>query len=178
MRQVDRRTKVSRRVFLQGSATAAAAAGMSISSEAVWAQEAQNLSPHTMATLALMARDIYPHDQLADVYYVKAVAGYDDKAGKDAAFRKMVETGVAQLDANSQKSHKSNYLLVAWETDRVTLLSGVEQGALFKKLHGDLLVTLYNNKEIWPKFGYEGSSADKGGYINRGFNDIDWLPQA
>ena len=54
----------------------------------------------------------------------------------------------------------------------------IEQGALFKKLRGDLLVTLYNNKEVWPKFGYEGASADKGGYINRGFNDIDWLPQA
>ena len=90
----------------------------------------------------------------------------------------MVETGVAQLDAGAQQHHKSPYLMVAWETDRVVLLQGVAQGALFKKLQGDLLVTLYNNKEVWPKFGYEGASADKGGYINRGFNDIDWLPQA
>ena len=183
MREVDRRTKVSRRVFLRGSATAVpaaavAAAGMSISPEAAWAQDAKNLTPHTMATLARMARDIYPHDRLADVYYVKAVAGYDAKAGQDAAFRKMVETGVAQLDASAQQHHKSPYLMVAWEADRVVLLQGIEQGALFKKLQGDLLVTLYNNKEVWPKFGYEGASADKGGYINRGFNDIDWLPQA
>ena len=61
MRQVDRRTKVSRRVFLRGSATAVpaaaiAAAGMSISSEAAWAQDAKTLTPHTMATLARMAR--------------------------------------------------------------------------------------------------------------------------
>jgi hypothetical protein len=90
----------------------------------------------------------------------------------------MVETGVAELDAAAQQKHKSPYLIVAWETDRVALLQGIEKGALFTKLHGDLLVTLYNNKEVWPKFGYEGSSADKGGYINRGFNDIDWLPQA
>jgi len=34
---------------------------------------------------------------------------------------------------------------------------------------------LYNQKPLWAKFGYEGSSADKGGYINRGFNDIDWV---
>ncbi len=183
MRQLDKRTRVSRRVFLRGSATAVptaamAAAGIGISAEAAWAQDAKNLSPHIMATLVLMARDIYPHDRLADIYYVKAVAGYDDKAGQDAAFRRMVETGVTQLDAAAQQRHKSPYLLVAWENDRVVLLQGVEQGALFKKLHGDLLVTLYNNKEVWPKFGYEGASADKGGYINRGFNDIDWLPQA
>jgi hypothetical protein len=183
MRQVDRRTKVSRRVFLRGSANAVpaaaiAAAGMSISPEAAWAQDAKTLTPHTMATLARMARDIYPHDRLADVYYIKAVAGYDDKAGQDAGFRKMVDTGVAQLDASAQQHHKSPYMMVEWENDRVVLLQGVEQGALFKKLHGDLLITLYNNKEVWPKFGYEGASADKGGYINRGFNDIDWLPQA
>jgi len=182
MREVDRRTKVSRRVFLRSSATAVpaaavAAAGMTISPEAGWAQDAKALTPHTMATLARMARDIYPHDRLADVYYITAVAGYDAKAEKDAAFRKMVETGVAQLDAGAQQRHRSPYLAVAWESDRVVLLQGAAQGALFKKLQGDLLVTLYNNKEVWPKFGYEGASADKGGYINRGFNDIDWLPQ-
>jgi hypothetical protein len=183
MRLVDRRTRVSRRAFLRGSATAVpaaavAAAGVSIGAEAAWAQAAKNLKPHTMATLVLMARDIYPHDRLADVYYVQAVAGYDAKAGQDAAFQKMVEEGVAQLDAAAQKNHKSTYLVVAWEDDRVALLRGVERGALFQKMRGDLLVSLYNNKEIWPKFGYEGASAEKGGYINRGFNDIDWLPQA
>ncbi len=38
--------------------------------------------------------------------------------------------------------------------------------------------SLYNQKELWPRFGYEGSSAEHGGYINRGFADIDWLPKA
>ena len=76
MRDVDRRTKVSRRMFLRGSATAVpaaavAAAGMSIGPEAAWAQDAKNLKPHTMATLVRMARDIYPHDRLADVYYMQ-----------------------------------------------------------------------------------------------------------
>jgi hypothetical protein len=41
-------------------------------------------------------------------------------------------------------------------------------------LRSDLIASLYNNPEVWPKFGYEGSSAEHGGYINRGFNDIDW----
>ena len=40
------------------------------------------------------------------------------------------------------------------------------------------IVSLYNQKEVWPRFGYEGSSAEHGGYINRGFADIDWLPKA
>ena len=34
---------------------------------------------------------------------------------------------------------------------------------------------LYNQPEVWTILGYEGESASKGGYINRGFNDIAWL---
>ena len=109
MREIDRRKQVSRRGFLQGSATAVpaaglAAAGMGISPHAAWAQAATNLKPHTMATLVLMARDIYPHDRLADIYYIKAVTPYDAKAGSDAAFHKMVETGVAEVDAWAQRA--------------------------------------------------------------------------
>jgi hypothetical protein len=171
MREIDRRKQVSRRVFLQGSATAVpaaglAAAGVSVGARAAWGQAATNLKPHTMATLVLMARDIYPHDRLADIYYIKAVTPYDAKAGGDAAFHKMIDSGVAELDAGAQKSHKTNYLQVPWEADRV------------KKIRGDLVVSLYNQPEVWPKFGYEGASADKGGYLHRGFNDLDWLPES
>jgi hypothetical protein len=67
---------------------------------------------------------------------------------------------------------------VPWEADRVVVLRGVEQTPFFKKVRSDLVVSLYNQEAIWPKFGYEGSSADKGGYIHRGFDDIDWLPTA
>jgi hypothetical protein len=28
---------------------------------------------------------------------------------------------------------------------------------------------------VWPIFGYEGESYSKGGYIKRGFDDIDWI---
>jgi len=183
MREIDKRTRVSRRVFLRNSATvlpaaAAASAGMTIGAEEAWAQGATTLKPHTMATLARMARDIYPHDRLADVYYIKAVAGYDALAAKDPKLAKMIEDGVAALDAAAQKAQKSTYLLVAWEKDRVALLTAAEKSPLFQKLRGELLVSLYNNPDVWPKFGYEGESASKGGYINRGFDDINWLPTA
>ena len=184
MREIDRRTRVSRRVFLQGSATAVpaaglAAAGMGISAQAAWAQGAANLKPHTMATLVLMARDIYPHDRLGDVYYVKAVTPLDGKAGSDAALKKMIEAGVAELDGLAQRQNKAaGYLQTPWEADRVAVLKLVEKGPFFQKVRGTLVVSLYNQQEVWPKFGYEGASADKGGYINRGFNDLDWLPES
>jgi hypothetical protein len=171
--------QVSRRTFLRSSATAvpaaaAAAAGISISPHAAWAQAAKNLKPQTMATLVRAARDIYPHDKLADSFYVTAVSGYDSA---DAKTRDLMEVGVALLDAESRKRFDHPYIEVLDENDRVFVLRAVESTPFFKKLRSDLVVTLYNQKPLWAKFGYEGASADKGGYINRGFNDIDWLPE-
>jgi hypothetical protein len=31
---------------------------------------------------------------------------------------------------------------------------------------------------VWAKLGYQGPSAELGGYINRGFNDQDWMDKA
>jgi hypothetical protein len=183
MREVDRRTRVSRRVFIRGAATAgpalaAAAAGITINAESAWAQSATTLSPHVMATLATVARDIYPHDRLGDVYYVNAVTGYDAGAKSSADLKALLEAGVASLDSGAQDRFGVVYIEVVSENDRVALLRDMEKSKFFQKLRSDLLLTLYNQKPLWVKFGYEGASADKGGYIHRGFNDIDWLPEA
>ena len=45
-------------------------------------------------------------------------------------------------------------------------------------MRGDCVTGIYNNPEVWKVLGYEGPSAELGGYINRGFSDIDWLQDA
>lgn len=181
MREVDPRSKFSRRFVLKALATTApaiavvGAAGVAV--EDAWA-EGGALAPSTMKTLVKVARDIYPHDMLGDVYYVTAIQPWNDKAGEDPAVKTMLEDGVKRLDADAQDRHEAAYSDVAWEDDRVKLLQSIEHTEFFKKLRSDLVVSLYNQHDLWPKFGYEGSSSEKGGYINRGFNDIDWLPKA
>ncbi len=181
MREIDRRTQFGRRGFLRttGAAVPAAAiaiAGTAIGAGAAWAQDAKAISPHTMATLVKAARDIFPHDHIGDVFYVRAVTPWDAKAVKDETVKAMVADGVARLDADAQDAHACPYLGVAWESDRVALLRGIEHTNFFRTLRKDLVVSLYNQPEIWPKFGYEGSSAEHGGYLARGFDDINWLP--
>jgi hypothetical protein len=182
MREVDHRSKYNRRIFLQGAATAvpavaiATSAGLTISD--AWADDAGTLTPATLKTLVKVARDIYPHDFLGDSYYITAIKPWDGKAAKDPAVKSLINDGVAQLDQEASKRHKVPYAQVAWEADRVALLQSIEQTAFFQNIRGDLVVSLYNQKEVWPKFGYEGSSAEHGGYIKRGFADIDWLPKA
>lgn len=170
---------LDRRRFI--AATTSAVAAMATSATAVfhaseaWAVDAGGLKPETMRTLIRMARDIFPHDRLADRFYAVACKPYAEKARTDAALREMVEKGVAALDGHARQAHGVGYAAVGWEKHRVALLSAVQSGALFKKLRGDLVVSLYNQKELWPLFGYEGESVIHGGYVNRGFNDIAWL---
>jgi hypothetical protein len=182
MREVDRRSKFNRRVFLQGAATAvptvAIATGASLTVQDAWAADATALTPATLKTLVKVARDIYPHDFLIDSYYVTAIKPWDAKAAKDPAVKSLIDNGVSRLDQDANDRHKVPYAQVQWEADRVALLQRIEQTEFFQKIRGDLVVSLYNQKELWPKFGYEGPSAEHGGYIKRGFADIDWLPKA
>ena len=181
MREVDRRTKYSRRIFLHGAATAvptvAIAASVGLSIEDAWAEESTALAPSTMKALVKVARDIYPHDFLGDVYYINAIKPWDGKAAKDPAVKTLLEEGVRRLDQDAQGRHNVAYIKLPWEADRIVLLQRIEQSDFFKKIRSDLVVSLYNQQELWPKFGYEGSSAEYGGYIKRGFSDIDWLPK-
>jgi hypothetical protein len=72
---------LTRRQLLSRSVAAGASlvvgAGFVAGSSAAWAMETAALKPETMATLIQMARDIYPHDHVADEFYAIAVKGYD-----------------------------------------------------------------------------------------------------
>ena len=137
---------------------------------AAWALEVTALKPGTMATLVQMARDIYPHDRVGDRFYAIAIKGYDT-----AETQPMVAEGIAALDAAAQAAGHDDYVSIGWEQDRVAILRGMEDSAFFQTVRGGLVTGLYNQKEVWPIFGYEGESFSQGGYIYRGFDDIDWL---
>lgn len=165
---------LTRRALLAHAVMAGAAfsvgAGFVASRDAAWALEVTNLKPETMATLIQMARDIYPHDRVADSFYAVAVKGYDTSEEAGA-----IEEGIAALNAAAQGAGHADYLSVGWESDRVAILKGMEMSPFFQKIRGGLVTGLYNQKELWPIFGYQGESYSQGGYINRGFDDISWL---
>jgi hypothetical protein len=101
--------------------------------------------------------------------------GHDEKAATDAELKGLIEDGMAKLNTLARNKNSVDYADLANEGDRTAVLRDVENDAFFQKVRSSLITGLYNNKEVWPVFGYEGESASKGGYINRGFNDLDWL---
>jgi hypothetical protein len=169
---------VSRRGFLQRSALGVAAAitvtpaGYLLNASEAWALDVKGLKPETMKTLILVARDIYPHDRVPDRFYAAAMKSYDEKAAADPKAKAATEAFVAALDG---AAGAGGYMGVGWEADRVAILKNVSHDPMFQDIRGGLVVSLYNNHDLWPIFGYEGESYSKGGYLHRGFDDIDWL---
>lgn len=133
---------------------------------AAWALEVQHIKSGTMATLLQMARDIYPHDRVGDEFYVRAIKTYDS-----VDMAAIIEAGIADLNERSG----GQYVELGWERQRVEILKTIEETEFFQIVRGGLITGLYNQKAVWPIFGYEGESFSKGGYINHGFDDIDWL---
>ena len=174
MTQADRPKGLTRRQLLSRASAAGASfvigTGFIAAKDAAWATELTALNPESFATLVQMARDIYPHDRIGDEHYVIAVKGYD---AEDAAAD--IEAGIAELNAAAQEMGHPSYLATAWERDRVDVLRRMEDSAFFQQVRGGLVTGLYNQKAVWPIFGYEGSSYEFGGYLERGFNDINWL---
>jgi len=165
---------LTRRDLLSHSVAAGAAfvvgSGYVASTSAAWAMEVEHLQPETMATLIQMARDIYPHDHVADEFYAAAVKGYDNADSAET-----VESGIAALNAAAVGLGFVSYVDTGWERDRVDILRGMENSGFFQTVRGGLVTGLYNQKAVWPLFGYEGESFSKGGYIDRGFDDINWI---
>ena len=183
MRLIDKRPKVSRRTLLKSggvtAAVAVAAPGFTLGGQA-FAQTPVALGAASFATLVKMARDIYPHDKIADAAYAAVISGHDAAAKDDAARKTMLEDGVQLLDGLSERMGFGKYAAAAKEADRVAVLKEIEKQKpdFFGAIRGSLVTGIYNNKELWPHFGYEGESASQGGYIERGFGDIDWLDKA
>jgi hypothetical protein len=169
---------LSRRHFLQQSglavATATALAGglVGIDPRAAWALTTKAIDAETAPRLLIVARTLYPHAKLDDAYYAKVVEALDAGAAADPAFAKMLRDGVAKLAAPYGQSFDK--LNAATQLEAVTKAQGTE---FFEAVRSTTVWTLYSNPEIWRHFDYEGSSVEHGGYLERGFDDIAWLPK-
>jgi len=171
--------RFSRRGFLAGGAATVAAVAASGGAVLADAQapgaEPAKLQPDEVRALVKLTRDLFPHDRLDDSFYAKAVSPLEDGAAKDASVRRLLAGGVAELNRRAQATAGKPYADVADESKRVAAIKKIEGDAFFTKVYGTTIVSLYNQPELWPKFGYEGPSSAKGGYINRGYNDLNWL---
>jgi hypothetical protein len=138
-----------------------------------FAGEMKVLSDNDAKTLLAVSRTLFPHDNVEDGYYMNAVAAIDGKSAADQKTLDMVKQAISKLNSGLGKPFAD-----ASEIARTNLLKTMEKSDFFALAYSETLNNLYGNPEIWKMFGYEGSSVEYGGYLERGFDDINWLPKS
>lgn len=170
--------RMSRRGFIAGSGATLAGGAALVYSSGLFAADspaAKKIGEEGNRTLLRMARDVFPHDSLEDKYYQQVMVPLAKRAETDPKLMELLTVGIAALNQESRAKHGAIYLNVKAEEDRVVVLKAMESSAFFQRIKGDLMMGIYNNPEIWEKFGFGGSSWERGGYINRGYDEIDWI---
>ena len=129
----------------------------------------EQLSDHERATTLRVARAMYPHDALPDEAYAKVVRAVEAQARGNDALRATIEQGIAALDDPTPFG----------DLDAEAQLAALRQAEgtpYFDLVRATAVVAIYDNPLVWEAFGYEGPSVHLGGYVDRGFDDLDWLP--
>lgn len=116
--------------------------------------------------LASVAYDLFPYEELPAELYVRIARNLLDVNNPS------MNQGLQQL-----RSAAGN---VAWkdvaESRRVDILQEMENTAFFAAIRAASIEVLYRSEAVFGMVGYGGSAVEQGGYLNRGFDEIDWLP--
>ncbi len=124
------------------------------------------------ATTAALLRVVFPHSRLTPDYYRSVAETYvKEIAAKPAAISEH-DRGLAMLDGN----HIAPFAALPPVIQK-GLVEKIDQEPFFKAILWRGAEIVYRDRTVWKMVGYEGSSLEYGGYHDRGFNDIDWLPK-
>lgn len=169
---MDSNRNVGRRDFLAVSGALsgllAAAGPLALLAPArAWCLELKALSSAQAACVLSIARTVAPHDSLEDAAYAIVVRSIDLDVAGNPSTRALVTAGLAGL---------GDGFAAATEPARVQMLTAIEQSEFFRFMRSRTLATLYSTELAYAHFGYEGEAFSKGGYLARGFDQLDWLP--
>ena len=156
---------------LMGTIVAGSGVLATLAPSRTWALSLSALSESEADGILKVTRAIFPHDTLDDAVYALVVKDLDAAAAEDESVAKLLRDGLEML--NERASGNWVGLDHLARENLVTKIYGTD---FFEKIRGTSVVSLYNNEMAWAHFGYEGPSYQLGGYFDRGFQDLDWLP--
>ena len=134
--------------------------------------ETSRLDDGTMVrALTGMVRVMFPHPSFPDAPYERCAQTILDASGSDVRLRAQLEQGLRDLDVIGG----APFAELAPE-QALELLRSISGTTFFGAVRAQVITSLYDDREVWELLGYEGPSHDQGGYLNRGFDDLDWLP--
>jgi hypothetical protein len=129
------------------------------------------LGPDSRRNLVRLLRAAYPHSRFPDGPYERTADAILSQVDASLWHRLVLTEGLATLDAKAGGSFSD-----LDDGAALTVLEELEDAEFFRFVRGVAVVTLYDDAEVHELLGYEGPSFEKGGYLHRGFDDLDWLP--
>ena len=129
------------------------------------------LGSDTRRNLVRLLRAAYPHPRFPDGPYERTADAVLSQTDASLWHRLVLTEGLTTLDAKAGGSFAD-----LDDDAALALLREVADAEFFRFIRGVTVVTLYDDAEVHQVLGYEGPSFEKGGYLHRGFDDLDWLP--
>jgi hypothetical protein len=126
-----------------------------------------------VSALTDMVRAMFPHPSFPDGPYERCAESILAAAQDDVRFRTQLEQGLRDLDVAGGAPFAE-----LDDAKRLELLRSMSATEFFEGVRSRVITSLYDDREVWELLGYEGPAYDKGGYVDRGFDDLDWLPAA
>lgn len=123
------------------------------------------------STLIALIKAAFPHETVPDSAYARTAVVVQRQAEESTWMRLKLAQGLDSLQALADGRFEQ---LSAQEA--LPILLRIQHTTFFGFVRQTVVVTLYEDEEVWDALGYEGPSFDQGGYIDRGFDDLDWLP--
>lgn len=126
--------------------------------------------------LVRLLRAAYPHPRFPDSPYERTADAILNQAGDSLWHRLVLTEGLATLDARAASGSGQGRFADLDDEAALDLLRGIEDAEFFVFIRSVAVVTLYDDAEVHQLLGYAGPSFEQGGYLHRGFDDLDWLP--
>ena len=129
------------------------------------------LPDDVVARLVRVLKVAFPHRGFPDGPYERTAEHIVVTAGANAFQTAQLGQGLIALDALRDRPFAE-----LDDTDALAVLEQVQHTPFFQLVRSTTVVFMYSDRDVWQVLGYEGESSDQGGYLDRGFDDLDWLP--
>lgn len=170
---VKRRQFIAASVRLALGARAATLLSGVVAPAALAATSLEVFDERETRTLVALTRAMFPHRELDDRHYIEVVSRLDARVAASAELLGLVRGGLKLLDEASDGPW-----IDASVDAKLQVMESVQTEPFFGALLNHTIDVLYRDEEVLTFLGYQGSSIEYGGYLNRGFDDIDWLPES
>lgn len=130
------------------------------------------LPDDALARLVRVLKTAFPHRGWPDGPYERTAEHILVTVSGNAFQTAQLGQGLVSLDALRDKPFAE---LAPHEA--LAVLEQVQSTPFFVLVRSTTVVFMYSDREVWELLGYEGESSHLGGYVDRGFDDLDWLPE-